>query len=108
MIFDKRGTGDSEGTYEESPNFSLLADDLQEAFNYVVNRQDVDKSKVGFLGISQAAWVLPIAIQDLNNVAFTICTSCPTVPPYLSDLFQKGRQLIEEGYTKKDIENILD
>lgn len=108
MIFDKRGTGDSKGTYEESPHFSLLADDLLKAYNFILNRHDVDRSKEGFLGISRAAWVLPIALQNLNNVAFTIFSSCPTWPPYLSDLFQKGRQLLEEGYTESDIENILD
>lgn len=52
--------------------------------------------------------MLLIAQQNLNIVAFTIFSSCPTGPPYLSDLFQKGRQLLEEGYTESGIENILD
>ncbi|MBP6793753.1 MAG: alpha/beta fold hydrolase [Saprospiraceae bacterium] len=108
LIFDKRGTGDSDGVYDDNPDFTLLAADLQEAFNYVINRPDVDKSKVGIIGISQAAWVLPIALQKLNNVAFTICTSCPMVPPYQSDLFQKGRQLKEEGFSDSDINHILE
>lgn len=108
LIFDKRGTGESGGIYDENPDFSLLAADLQEAFKYVINRQDVDKSKAGIIGISQAAWVIPIALQNLNNVAFTICTSCPMVAPYQSDLFQKGRQLKEEGFNDTDIVHILE
>ncbi len=73
----------------------------------MLQRPDVDKNKAGILGISQAAWVVPIALQKLDSVAFTVCTSCPLVPPYQSDLFQKGRELAEKGYSQTDIDDIL-
>lgn len=107
FIFDKRGVGDSEGIYDENPAFNLLASDLQATYKFIINRPDIDKSKAGILGISQAGWVVPIALQHLDNVSFTVCTSCPLVPPYQSDLFQKGRELAESGYAENDIEEIL-
>ncbi len=107
FIFDKRGTGDSGGTYDENADFKVLAADLQAAFRFVNKRTDIDKNKAGVLGISQAAWVVPIALQNLDSVAFTVCTSCPSVPPYQSDLFQKGRELAENGYSVTDIADII-
>ncbi|HNB07972.1 MAG TPA: alpha/beta hydrolase [bacterium] len=107
FIFDKRGVGDSEGVYDDSPDFQLLASDLKAAFQSLSSRNDIDKNKIGIVGISQAAWVLPITAQNLDGLSFVVCTSCPSVPPYESDLFQKGRELIEAGYSQNDIDDIL-
>ena len=107
FIFDKRGVGDSDGIFPENPNFQQLASDLSATFKFVSNLNEIDKNNVGILGISQAAWVIPIALGHLNNVAFVVCTSCPSVSPNQSDLFQKARELAESGFSATDIDEII-
>lgn len=59
FVFDKRGTGKSEGTY--SQNFHWLADDAAAALNKARELAGELGSEVGFQGGSQAGWILPLA-----------------------------------------------
>jgi pimeloyl-ACP methyl ester carboxylesterase len=59
FVFDKRGTGKSEGTY--SQNFHWLADDMAAALNKARAMAGTLASEVGYQGGSQAGWILPLA-----------------------------------------------
>lgn len=59
ITYDKRGCGVSTGRYE--PWFSgtkVLAGDLVAMYEYAEKRKDVQKGKIGTLGISNGAWVI--------------------------------------------------
>lgn len=61
LVYDKRGTGSSEGEYTQ--NFELLADDavaaLDEARRVAAGRY----SRAGYFGGSQGGWVAPLAAR---------------------------------------------
>jgi dienelactone hydrolase len=59
FLFDKRGTGDSGGTYTQ--DFSLLADDMAAAMDEARRLAGRRAGRIGFEGGSQAGWVLPLA-----------------------------------------------
>lgn len=59
FIYDKRGTGNSEGRY--SQNFHLLADDAAAALTKARETAGSLASEVGFVGGSQAGWIEPLA-----------------------------------------------
>jgi formylglycine-generating enzyme required for sulfatase activity/dienelactone hydrolase len=90
------------GTYERQNNRALeptpvarrerslhWVRDLNRAIDYVENRPDLDKSKIGYLGFSQGAWVAPVlAVAEprirtlvLLSGGMTMVTHTPDVDP---------------------------
>jgi len=59
FVFDKRGTGKSEGSY--SQNFHWLADDIAAATTTARKMAGALANEVGIQGGSQAGWILPLA-----------------------------------------------
>ena len=80
LRFDKRGVGDSDGVYQRGlADFHLLAGDLVAAVDFVMQDSRIDPTRIGFLGASQAGWIIPIAATRSEHVAFTILLSGPAV-----------------------------
>ena len=80
--YDKRGVGESDGDCcpGDESHFNLLAADADGAVAALRSRDDVDPAKVGFYGVSQAGWVVPLADARLADpVAFTALASGPAV-----------------------------
>lgn len=68
LTYDKRGVGESGGVYEAhyntSPeNLSLLAGDASAALEWLLDRRERRGRKSGFWGISQAGWIIPLALM---------------------------------------------
>jgi pimeloyl-ACP methyl ester carboxylesterase len=64
FVYDKRGTGKSEGSY--SQNFHLLSDDAAAALKKARAMAGALASEVGFQGGSQAGWIEPLAARKAN------------------------------------------
>jgi uncharacterized protein len=80
--YDKRGVGESEGTCcpGDRNQFDLLAADADGAVNAMRKRPEIDAARIGFLGTSQAGWVVPLAIvRAQHRVAFSALADGPAV-----------------------------
>src|SRR5262245_9561670 len=83
LRFDKRGVGESTGTYvfvgtNDSPwVFPQLASDVAAGVRFLRTRPEIDGKRIGLLGSSQAGWILPLAARDLGDVAFMVLVSGP-------------------------------
>jgi len=86
LTYDKRGVGKSGGVYAgpevgtnnvDSLNLNLLAKDASAAFNKI--KQYSNGKPIGFLGFSQAGWIIPIAAMNNPLVNFMVLFSCPTI-----------------------------
>ncbi|NOT39753.1 MAG: alpha/beta hydrolase [Alphaproteobacteria bacterium] len=64
FVYDKRGTGKSEGSY--SQDFNLLSDDAAAALKKARELAGALASEVGFQGGSQAGWIEPLAARKAN------------------------------------------
>lgn len=64
FVYDKRGTGKSEGSY--SQDFHLLSDDAAAALKTARAIAGTLASEVGFQGGSQAGWIEPLAARKAN------------------------------------------
>jgi alpha/beta superfamily hydrolase len=62
LAYDKRGAGGSAGDGSRAP-FETLADDASAAAAYLATLPEVDRTRVGFAGSSQAGWVAAKAIE---------------------------------------------
>jgi dipeptidyl aminopeptidase/acylaminoacyl peptidase len=80
--YDKRGVGESTGDCcpGDSGHFNVLAADAAGALAAVERRPDIDPARVGYIGASQAGWVVPLAVSRTTHlVAFTALADSPVV-----------------------------
>jgi pimeloyl-ACP methyl ester carboxylesterase len=100
LRFDKRGVGGSTGQYSgvgpanSDFMFDLLADDMVAGAAVLRDHPDVDPTSVGFSGVSQAGWIIPLAAFRDAATAFAAIVVGPTVTVgleiFYSDLVEKS------------------
>jgi dienelactone hydrolase len=79
---DKRGVGQSGGTFDESadePNLRRLAGDVLAGVALLRRRADIDPSRIGLSGGSQAGWIVALAASQSSDVAFAALQSGPAM-----------------------------
>lgn len=106
LIFDKRGSGASTGDWHEA-NFHDLARDALAWVDLLKLRADVDATKIGLMGASQAGWVAPLAASKSPRVAFLALISGPTVPVAREGWWDAEFRLRERGFAPAQIEQAL-
>ncbi len=80
--YDKRGVGESQGRCcpGDRSHFNLLAADADGAVNALRKRAEIDPARIGFLGTSQAGWVIPLAVvRSQRRVGFMAVADGPAV-----------------------------
>ena len=83
LTYDKRGVGASGGSYmmvgveggEEV--LENLAGDAIAGVEFLKSDKQIDPNKIGFFGISQAGWIIPIAASKSSDIAFITLYSGP-------------------------------
>lgn len=61
LVYDKRGVGGSGGDWSRA-GFATLAEDAIAGMTYLATRRDIDRSRIGLGGSSQAGWVAAAAL----------------------------------------------
>jgi pimeloyl-ACP methyl ester carboxylesterase len=93
LIYDKRTKGYS--GFDRS--YELLADDALAAVNALQDLPYVDPDVVGLWGLSEGAWVVPIAASRSNEVAFVMLVAATGVPPAQQTSWALETQLRHQG-----------
>lgn len=106
--YDKRGVGDSGGTYVSRGNASqgnieLLASDALAGVNYLKGRPEIDATQIGMQGNSQAGWIIPFAAAQSKDVAFMIMWSGPGVTQGITDTYDR----LAEGMDPEELAKTL-
>lgn len=73
LVYDKRGTGKSSGNWVRSSLYDLAAD-AAAGFVALAAHPSTNPDRVGFWGISQGGWIVPIA-AGRTSAAFAIVVS---------------------------------
>ncbi len=95
LAYDKRGCGKSTGTYEKvtvaksKVQLNALASDAAAAFQWLRKQKGIDPDRVGFMGGSQAGWIMPLAANKTKGVAFIVHGQGPTVS-YGEEMYHAG------------------
>ena len=92
LSFDKRGTGKSTGDWEQA-DFDVLADDVLAAVERLRARPEIQGDQIGLWGVSQAGWVIPLAANKSDHVAFCIPVSGGAVSPAEQELWRRTQYL---------------
>jgi dienelactone hydrolase len=100
LAYDKRGVGQSGGSYPgESPNpltIDTLARDAEAAVRFLRTRPEIDHDRIGLAGHSQAGWIIPLAASRAPAIRFAVIFSGPAVTADENDHYQT---LTGEGET---------
>jgi hypothetical protein len=80
LIYDRRGSGKSEGEWLGT-SFEDFAADALAGVRFLRDRKQIDKAWVGLWGISQGVWVTAIAAATSADVAFLIAVSGAGMSP---------------------------
>jgi pimeloyl-ACP methyl ester carboxylesterase len=108
LITDKRGVGDSTGTYVETPDMMVPAEDAVAKVKFLTGRKEIDARYIGVMGWSQGGWVGPLAATMSSKIAFVITVSGPGVAIQEQVIYQRGQELLDAGLNPKDVEEIAD
>jgi len=109
LIYDKRGTGASEGTewMKSSAKFSDLARDGLAGVALLRQRSEIDAARIGVWGLSQGAWLGPLAAAQSADVAFVVMLSGGGVSPSEQELYDDEVKLRALGYSEADVAEAL-
>lgn len=102
LSWDKPGTGGSKGEYIRSRLMEERAEVLLAGIDYLKNRNDIDTNRIGLWGISQAGWVMPLAISKTDDISFMIAVSCAGENSVEQSAYLVKKQLICEGLIEEE------
>lgn len=106
LIYDRRGTGESGGAWHGT-TFDDLAADALAGVSFLRSHDVVDRERVGVRGISQGAWVAPMAAAASDEVAFVVAVSASGVTPAEQELWRIGNQLRYRDLSERAIRTTL-
>jgi dienelactone hydrolase len=106
LAYDKRGNGQSTGRYPgdvaSESTIRTLASDAVSAARFLAAQSGIDRSRVGFYGLSQGGWIIPQAIVRAGSTAsWAVIQSGPTVTQGESDAYAT---LVASGVPLADAE----
>jgi pimeloyl-ACP methyl ester carboxylesterase len=88
---DKRGVGESRGTYPgdlgRPGTLDLLAGDAQREVRFLARLPQIDAARVGLFGDSQAGWIAALAASRDQAVRWLVLNSGPTTTVGETDLW---------------------
>jgi len=95
--WDKPGSGKSKGELNREHLQQERARILMDAINALKENPSIDSSQMGLWGISQAGYIMPLALSMTDDVSFMICVGCPGESGIHQTAYLIRRQLMCEG-----------
>jgi pimeloyl-ACP methyl ester carboxylesterase len=96
LVWDKPGSGASTGEFDTESEISQRAGILVAGIDLLRDRPDVDADRIGLWGLSQAGWVMPMALEQ-TDVAFMISVSGGGEDSIEQLTYSLSRQLLCDG-----------
>jgi pimeloyl-ACP methyl ester carboxylesterase len=105
FVYDKRGTGGSEGKYTQ--DFDTLADDAVAAMREAKRIAGARCARIGYQGGSQGGWIVPLAATRAP-VDFLIVSFGLAVSVIDEDQEEVALEMRLKGHTEKEISKALE
>ena len=104
LRYDKRGVGQSTGRYlnvnagNSKEVFPILAADVVAVTAHLADQPDIDPTRIGLIGASQAGWIMPLAAVASEYISGIVSISGATSSVGISDYYDA----IAEGTLSKE------
>lgn len=106
LRYDDRGVGKSKGKTNNATSLSF-ADDAEAAVNFLLQRPEINKKKIGLAGHSEGGLIAPIVASRNSNIAFIVSLAGPGVSGREIMLRQAGDILKASGTPQAEIDETL-
>jgi pimeloyl-ACP methyl ester carboxylesterase len=104
--YDKRGVGGSSGDWKTA-SLEDLASDVVAACTYLQTRSDIDRARIGLMGVSQAGWIMPLAAVRAKDLAFLISISGAAVSPAETTIDQTQNELTASAMKPQMVADVV-
>lgn len=106
LRFDDRGIAESTGNHELATTEDF-AKDVLAAVEFLKERKEIDKNKIGLIGHSEGGLISPIAAINSSDVAFIIMMAGPGIPGDSILILQSELIQRAEGSSEEEIQKSL-
>ena len=103
LVYDRRGFGASTG---DSTDVDLRTEsgDVVAMVHALAGRREIDRSRIGVMGLSRGGWVAPLAASDSRAIRMLILESAPAVGVVEQELQRIRHTEQEDSITAADIQ----
>ncbi|MFC2157492.1 alpha/beta hydrolase family protein [Acidobacteriota bacterium] len=102
LFYDKPGYGESTGELRRGGLFKNRASILVSAVQFLKEHHIIDPDHIGLWGISQAGYVMPLAVKKSKDISFMIAISCPAMDSVDQSAYLVEKQILCRGYRKDE------
>jgi pimeloyl-ACP methyl ester carboxylesterase len=106
LVYDKRGTGSSNGNFEKS-TFNDLAADGRAAVNFLKGRKGINSRQIGLSGNSQGGFLAALVASGNHDIAFLINLYGMYVPAWQQELYGAEATMRAGAFSKTEIAEAL-
>ncbi|MBK8953694.1 MAG: alpha/beta fold hydrolase [Chitinophagaceae bacterium] len=99
---DDRGVGKSTGKFEEATTADF-ASDVSNGVDYLLTRNEVDKTKIGLIGHSEGGMIAPMVATKRKDINYIILLAGPGVKTLDLLIEQTGAIMISSGVSEKAV-----
>jgi len=78
LRFDDRGTNESKGDFKAATSMDFSTD-VEAALDFLLNRKEIDKSKIGLIGHSEGGLIAPMVAVRRKEVGFIVLLAGPGI-----------------------------
>lgn len=110
LSWDKPGVGTStspRGPYQHRQSFFERAVEIRKAMDLLKGQEEIDATRIGLWGISQAGWIMALVASMAPDVAFLIAISCPGMTGIEQSAYLRRHQMAQEGHSAEEIEEAM-
>lgn len=104
LAYDKRGYGSSSGATLVS--FEVTASDAAAAAEALTDRFDVNPDWIGIWGLSQGAWIAPLAAMRSDAIRYVVLVGAPGTSPARQEIQRARTRAIAERLPPEDVEAV--
>ncbi len=107
LIYDKRGVGDSAGSYEDR-TMDLLAADMAAAVDYLASQPGIDPNRVGVMVHSQSGIYVPLTAQMTDRVSLIVDVASTVANGEVQEIVRTEQELRADGWPESDIADAVE
>jgi pimeloyl-ACP methyl ester carboxylesterase len=107
LAYDKRGAGASTGDWTTA-SFDDLAADAAAAVAHLRTRSEIDASRIGLLGVSQAGWIMPLVATRVEGLAFLVSVSGAGVPVAETTIDHAQSEMTASGMKPEMVSRLIE
>jgi pimeloyl-ACP methyl ester carboxylesterase len=100
LIWDKPGFGNSKGKFSNAHLREERANILVDGIKEMKIHPKIDSNKIGVWGISQAGYVIPIALTKSNDISFMILVGVAGENGIRQTAYFVSQQILCEGFSE--------